>query len=465
MIRNERDATTEAEPNPALRALLESADLSPEHLARRLNRQAGQVGIAKRVDPKTPYKWLRGSQPRSPWPDLTAAVLTHALGRTVDVAELGWASSEGVLSVPADTGLSLPWTAAGALAAAVEVTETGRMDRRVFLHLVGGALTEPAFEWLIARPATVAVGLAGRRVQPEHVDAIETMTAQLRRMDDQFGGGTVLDLVRAQVLHVRNLLVNHTYTEGIGTRLYAAAAELLRLGGWLSFDAGQQSEAQRYWLAALRAAHASGDRAIGANVLGFMSCQAKDIDLYSEAVKLAEAARQGYPGSSPRVSAILNMRAAQAYAHTHEVRECRAAMDTAYEALKATPSEAGDPVWAYWLDEAQVNEQIGYCYTQLEDWERACNHIRLALRLQADPDTREGALRQALLAVTHARQGDPEQACHVASKAVDILARDVDSDRCVRHVRRVQQALVPYKRLPPVTEFSERVDKVFGAPL
>jgi tetratricopeptide (TPR) repeat protein len=453
-----------AEPNTTLRALLQRADLSCEQLARRLNRQAAQCGITKRVDPKTPYKWLRGSRPRPPWPDLTAAVLTHALGRTVDAAELGWARSDGVFGVPADTGLNLPWTAAGALDAAEEVTDTGSMDRRVFVHLTGGALTGPALEWLLARPATDVGHLAGRRVQAQHVDAIETMTAQLRRMDDRLGGGTVLDLIPAQVRHVRSLLTDHSYTESIGTRLHAAAAELLRLGGWLSYDAGLQAQAQRYWLAALRAAHAAGDRAIGANVLGFMSNQAKDIDLYSEAVKLADAARQGYPGGSPRVTAILNMRAAIAYASTRDVRECRAALDAAHEAFGATPPETGDPDWAYWFDEAQLNEQVGYCYTRLEDWERASNHLRLALRLHSDSSTRERVFTQAVLAAAYARRGDPEQACHVASKAVDALARDVNSDLCVGHVRRVQQALVPYRRLATVKQFGERIDEAFGAP-
>jgi hypothetical protein len=390
-------------------------------------------------------------------------VLSCELGCTIGVKELGWDGGSGILRVSADTGLASPWTAAGVLAAVNAVTDTGSMDRRVFFHLAGGALTEPALEWLIARPATDLDGFAGRRVPATHVDAIEEMTAQLRRMDDRFGGGTVLDLVRAQVRHVLDLLRNNAYSASIGIRLHACAAELLRLAGFLSFDAGRQGEAQRFWLAALRAAHAAGDRAIGANILGFLSCQAKDIDLLKEAIKLAEAARQGYPGGSPRVSAILHLRAAQAYAQTQEVRECRTAIDRAYEALRDTAPQTGDPAWAYWLDEAQVNEQIGYCFTRLEDWDRAGSHLRLALRLQEAPDTREGALRRALLAATYARQGDCERACHTAAKAVDLLARDVDSDRCVGHVRRVQQALGPYRRHATVAEFNERVDQAFGS--
>ncbi len=34
-------------------------------------------------------------------------------------------------------------------------------------------------------------------------------------------------------------------------------------------------------------------------------------------------------------------------------------------AMGNTASEDGDPAWSYWLDEAQVNAQAGYCYTRL----------------------------------------------------------------------------------------------------
>jgi len=338
------------------------------------------------------------------------------------------------------------------------------MDRRVFLGLTGSALTAPALDWLLAQPVNDLHGFKGRRIHEAHVDSIEELTAHLRRMDDQFGGGAVLNLVRAQVRYVVDLLRDHSYTEGVGARLHGAAAELLRLAGWLSFDSGHQPQAQRYWLAALHSAHAANDRAAGANILGFMSCQAKDLELYDDAIKLSEAARRGYSGTSPRVKAILNLRAAQAYAQLREVTTCRAAIDSAYESLRDTTPDTNDPSWAYWLDEAQANEQIGYCYLRLEDWGRARGHLRTALRLQGNPDTREGALRQALLAITYARQGEPEHACEAGIRASDILAKDVDSDRCVGHIRNVQIALGPYRKIPAVAEFNEHVDQLFGVP-
>ncbi len=447
----------------SLRAFVQRAGLSPEQFARRLNKYATELALPNRVDPKTPYKWFRGTVPRQPWPPLIAAVLSAELATDVRVEDLGWKPSDrGVAYVSANAGLLLPWTAEGAVSAATEVMEPDAMNRRVFLQLVGGALTEPALEWLIARPAGDVENQAGRRILHQHVDGVEQITAHLRRMDDQFGGGTVLDLVQAHIRHVLNLLQNHRYTSSVGTRLQGAAAELLRLAGWLSFDAGHQAQAQRYWLAALRGAHAAGDRSLGANVLGFMSCQAKDLEQFGEATKLAEAARRGYVGASPRVSAILNLRAAEAYAQVGEAAECRSAIDAAHEAVRATPAEGGDPDWSYWLDEAQVHAQAGYCYLRLEDWSRSQSHLRTALRLQGDNCSREAALREALLAVTYARQGDPEHACDVGGRAVDLLADDVNSARCVGHVRRLQKALGPYRAVGLVGDFNERVNSLFG---
>lgn len=75
---------------------------------------------------------------------------------------------------------------------------------------------------------------------------------------------------------VVDVLDRSTYTAVVGQRLYALAAELGRMAGWASFDAGLHAAAQRYWLAALHAAHAAADRLLGANILKSMSLQCYD---------------------------------------------------------------------------------------------------------------------------------------------------------------------------------------------
>jgi hypothetical protein len=461
-------ATAAADPRAGeqLRLLLQRAALTPEQFAHRLNRLAAQTRQPARVHPKTPYKWLRGEVPREPWPTLAPVVLSQRLNTAVHPSDIGWRVPDtGLVFVPATAGLEVPWTGAGAIQSAFDVAETNIMDRRVFLQVTGGALTQPALEWLIARPATDIQGSIGRRVLNAHVDGIEQMTAQLRRMDDELGGGAVLDLVKSQVRFVLDLLRDHQYTTQVGMRLHGAAAELLRLAGWLSFDTGQHAQAQRFWVSALHGAHSAGDRALGSNILGFMSCQAKDLELYSEAINLAEAARQGYPGGSPRVTAILDLRVAEARAQLADTTETRAAIDNAYEALRATAADGGEPEWSYWMDEAHASGQAGYCYTRLSDWPRAQHHLTTALRMHEDSYNREGALQRALLAITYAHQGEPEEACRVANRAIDILADDVDSERCIGHIRRVQDAVAPYRRVPAVRELRERIDQVFGLPM
>ncbi|MGH3912412.1 MAG: hypothetical protein ACRDTC_03215 [Pseudonocardiaceae bacterium] len=81
--------------------------------------------------------------------------------------------------------------------------------------------------------------------------------------------------VRETLRMVLNMLQTYIYLEEVGRRLYALAVGLGRLAGWLAFDSDQPALAQRYLLAALRAAQASGDHAAGADILGFLSLVAE----------------------------------------------------------------------------------------------------------------------------------------------------------------------------------------------
>ncbi|MEU2036547.1 hypothetical protein [Nocardia amamiensis] len=96
------------------------------------------------------------------------------------------------------------------------------MQRRLFLTLMGTAMTGPTHQWLLAAPVADLTGSTGTRVQFGTVEEIDTMTAGLRRMDDQVGGGTLLKMVRAHLRHVRYLLQHGGYDDTIGRRLYAS---------------------------------------------------------------------------------------------------------------------------------------------------------------------------------------------------------------------------------------------------
>jgi transcriptional regulator with XRE-family HTH domain/tetratricopeptide (TPR) repeat protein len=444
------------DPKPENRAELARAlDVDLNELDRLIEwtRESSRVAVSVGVDSDADHQA----------DDAVGTEPSHRQNRAPEETELCASSgseTQEEVAIFADPTLLRPWTAQDTLDAVRELLEGGDspfMNRRSFLMLSGVALTSPAHDWLIARPIDETVGRSGRVIEPSFVDHLGEITDSIRRMDDKIGGGSLIGVVRSQAAYVQTLLSECSYSDSVGRDLYAAMAELLRLAGWLSFDAGRHGEAQRFFIAALRGAHVAGDRALGANILGFMSCQAKDIGQPREATRLAESACAGYAGASPTVTAIVNMRAAQAYANVNDKTAARRSIDTALAAMGGAIPQHGVPAWSYWLDEAQINEQVGYCYMRLGDWPRAREHLLAAILAQGSTKSREGVLRQALLASTYAQQGDPEAACKAGNQAIDALMNHIDSERCVGHIQRVVDHLQPFSELSFVREFAERV--------
>lgn len=91
--------------------------------------------------------------------------------------------------------------------------------------------------------------------------------------------------------------------------------------------------AQRF-LAAVRAAHISGDRAIGANILGFMGVQpAVERASPGDAVTLTESALRAERELTPAVAGSLYGRLAVGAAHTGDATASQRAQDRAFELL------------------------------------------------------------------------------------------------------------------------------------
>lgn len=441
-------------PTTAIATLMGEANLRPEQLARLVNTYAERAGEPSRVDPKTPYKWRTGKTPHQPWPQLVAAVLSDVLRRTITPATLGWPDT--VPAYPASSGLILPWTRDGALSAAHAVTEESpSMLRRMFLTVTGTALTAPALEWLVARPVGDSSARAGRRLPAHVVDHLNGITGNLRQMDDDLGSGTTLGLAREHLKVVVGLLRDCSYDAATGRALHSCVGEALRLTGWLAFDAGHYSSAQRLWYAALYQAHCADDKALGANIVAFLSLQAKDLGEVRHAVTLAEAARASHPSATPQVASILALRAAEAHAHARDHLATSRAVEDALCGLDRLPPEHGNPDWSYWMTPAQAHAQAGYSYMILGDWTNARTHLNNAQRLQSSEHTREGALRNTLLALTYAQQNRPDldRALAHANRAVATLTGQVTSSRVVKHVAELHRVLAPYRRTPAVAEF------------
>jgi transcriptional regulator with XRE-family HTH domain len=411
------------------------------------------------VDPKTAQRWItKGRIPHPSHRWKACQILGNDESQLWPDAVSGRNDPE--TNVASDEVFSPQWTADGTLLAVRELSEVNPMDRRSFVFLAGAAITSSAHDWLIARPVNNVSNSTGRTIGPKVMDDLDDMTGKLRHMDDQMGGGSLIDMISAQARYIAALLRDGKYTDSIGRRLHGTLGELLRLGGWVSFDSGRQGQAQRFWLASLHATHTAGDNALGANVLGFMSEQAWSLGKLDDAARLAGTAVSGYKGSSPRVSAILHMRAARSQAMLDDSPGCRSNIDSAYDALRNSPSESGEPDWSYWMDEASLNEQVGKCFLYLKDYSAARSYLEMALQTEGFANYyRDGVSVLIALANAHAGAGEPEESCAVGTRAIDALSGRVDSPRLAVKIKSLREVLRAYEQVPAVQEFSDRVNQ------
>lgn len=446
--------------NVVLEQLLRRARWTPENLGDHLNRLATQIGVKVHIHRRYVRRWVYAEKnrttpriPREPLPSLVCLLLHQRLGEPVTPELLGWPVARGVRYVPADDGLDQNWDTAGVLAALGEAVDADSMERRHFMAMTGLTLTAVAHQWLFD-PARVAASVLGKRTDHAVVDDLERVAEARRRLDDAMGGGRLLPATREDLRLALALLKNSAYTEEVGRRLYAVAAEFGRIAGWLAFETNQPALAQRYFLAALRAAHLSGDRAVGANILGFMSVQAAQSDNPRDAVVLAESALTAEQAFTPAVAASLQARLGLGAAHADDVAGCYRAQDRSFTLLARSVPET-EPSWIYWFTEADARGLAGWSLLALGRPAEAEPHLRHAVSLLDPRFTRDRAGMLCDLATARLGTGAVERACATAGEAATIVRR-LDSPRQRRLLVSFRRAAEPYADSTAVRDFDAR---------
>ncbi|MGH3870056.1 MAG: hypothetical protein ACRDSR_00840 [Pseudonocardiaceae bacterium] len=334
------------------------------------------------------------------------------------------------------------------------------MKRRTFLTLTGPVLTAPAHQWLVHEPEPLVSGLAGRRVSGELVSRFSAMVAELRRMDDVAGGGSVLAIAQQLFAWVAGLLDRASYTEHTGRALHIVLAELGQLCGYSAFDMGEHGLAQRYNIAGLRAAHTADDRPFGAHILATMARQATCQGQPAEAVTFIETALAGTRGqATPALLAELYDRQAHAFAALGDTSSCTAAISQARtQAGQLTPDD--DPPWLYWLDPAAITANAGTCLLELGQAEQAVALLEEGLPHFSASFVRDRQIflaRQAEARTLPGKRRDVEAAAGLGLQSLD-LAESLDSTRGAGRIHDLYLQMKAYDTVPAVREFLDRAE-------
>ncbi|MFD4835288.1 transcriptional regulator [Streptomyces uncialis] len=446
-------------PNDSLAQWLSRSGMSRGELARRVKSKAREWRQPHISPDQTRIRcWLQGEMPRVPIPNILADVFSDHFGHRVTTYDLGFGDS--------GTGDAALVYNSSYTATVEVVADLGRadVDRRKFL---GGAPfaavagIEPSRDWLLntldQEPEP------GPRVRLEDVSAVKNMFSVFQRMDIFQGGGSGrLILADYMNQHVYPLL-RRAHSDDVRYALCEAAAEQTYLLGWMAYDNGENSIAQRYLIQSLRLAQESRNPALGAHVLAGMADQATLLGNPAEGRRLAQAGRQGLSKTaSPACLADLWCLEARALALLGERTAAAHAVARSEQAYERVDLEH-EPEWAAFIDPAYLHGEHANTFRDLGDAEAAEEHARRSIgHADRQNRARRGAMSQAALAVSHLQRRDLEAAYAAGIRTLKLSGR-VKSSRAVEAVQDLRKRMRPFGRHRLVADFDERARELVAA--
>jgi transcriptional regulator with XRE-family HTH domain len=300
----------------------------------------------------------------------------------------------------------------------------------------------------LAGPAPVP-----RRLDPEAIRRLRTILLEYARIDNLLGPAHLLDLMALHLNFIGELL---TIASGqVRTELLTVGAWYAEFAGWLYQDAGNP-QAASYWTdRALSWIQTADDPLRVSYVLMRKSNQASSLGDAARTLGLAQAALRGQDCLSPRVRALALRQKARGHALAGDATACARALDAA-KAEAADPDDHGDDDRALtgYCTPSYIDGEAADCWMLLGQPRKAVAILEHGLTEWPAQYQRDRGLNLARLAVAHAADREPEQACAVAQQAAAII-NNTWSARSTAELRRLPVLLAPWPDLAPVVELRE----------
>lgn len=429
-----------------------------EAAGHKLNEPRGQ-----RLDLRNLGRWERG-ETRRPHPDYLRllAYLGAPLPDDPDAPAAAPETGPPSLWVPeVDTG-----------AVAAEFTRQDLSMKRRDLHklvatvVVGGPLLDHLERWLATTPGG-AHAPGGLSIGMQEIEELETTARVFRDWDDRHGGG----LKRKAVIGQLNEL-SETVTELSGgpikQRAFRVMAQLSETAAMMSWDSGLQESAQRYFMLAIRTAHEGGDPAFAANAMAAMARQLLYLGHASDALEVVRLAQStAGSGATPRLTSMLALREAWAFAHLGRHAAFERTVGVAEEALTRVGRPEPEPYWLDYYDAAELHGTIGGRLLELSQAERgtpdhgraATTRITQALDTRPDGRRRASALDLIGLAQAHMLSGELDEGARIGHTAIE-AAQATSSDRVRVMLRDFHADTAPHARSVAVRALRDRAAEV-----
>jgi transcriptional regulator with XRE-family HTH domain len=262
--------------------------------------------------------------------------------------------------------------------------------------------------------------------EPPSVEAIRLMASSVRVADRRLGGGS---LYRSMLAYLQNDVARALFAPGSGAPVYAAAASLTEIAGWMAHDSGRDVDARTHFHGSYRLSLAAGSPALAANMCASMSHLAAELGLLNDALRLAETGldHAGETGGVAQTVARLHARRAKARAMRGETSECLADLARAERALGGTDDHE-HAVWAAHFDEASLAAETTAALHMLGDLGGAERHATSVIGLRQGDRVRAVAFGRLALASVLLDGGRLDEAAALG-RAVCAVAPTLSSAR------------------------------------
>ncbi|SCK14760.1 hypothetical protein YUWDRAFT_00881 [Streptomyces sp. AmelKG-D3] len=283
---------TTRQPNAGLERLYRQSAWTLRQFAQAVNRIGTERGTPLKYTQPSIHQWLQGHMPREAVRPLVLEALSRKLHRPVTSSEAGFPPPSDQLKQPT-----------GALDGLLDLgREDMDLSRRSVLGvgLFSVALTIPGWPDVVDRMDAMRVD-PQRRIGSSEVQAVTAMTERLSDLDDEFGGRYARPMAAAFLVNTVAPYLRADASSETRKSMMAAAALLCYLTEWMAVDEGAHGRAQQYYVKSLELAGAGNDPTTYCHVLRGMSVQTADLGHGTPAVRLANAAADASPESSPRM--------------------------------------------------------------------------------------------------------------------------------------------------------------------
>ncbi|WP_424213534.1 helix-turn-helix domain-containing protein [Streptomyces sp. BI20] len=313
-------------------------------------------------------------------------------------------------------------------------------------HLLGLARRpwQPAAQ--VASPAPLAVA---------HDDDDLAAMDSFRDADRQTGGGR---LYGAVVRHLSRNLGPRLVDAHTGPHIFAAAAAMTEMAGWMAHDSGHDDLAARHFARALPLAQTSGDSALTANIAAsssHLALQAGDLAAAAHWARTGLDAMTAGPGIAFLTSRLHAMEARALAAAGQETAAARA-LDRAHTTLDGQPGPFHP--WVSPFDAAALASESALVLRDLGRYEPALDHAERSVSLREAGRARSIALARIALAGLHADRREFDAAVATGDELLSTLTPALGSVRVIHQLDDLATTLAPHRAYRPVSEFLARLE-------